>query len=299
MDKHFRFLLVSVILILIAVFSATFLADWAMSEERHVGIVSSIDEKLSTVKVLTASSTLASVGVTALPGDVATPIADKLADCTGYFLVVMCVLYAEKYLLTLIGAAVFRFVVPVACVLGIFGMYKKSVCIRQFVLKLVSFGILLYLVIPLSVKTSDMIYATYQVSIDETIANAQDLTDTTDAITDAEDNPSVIDSILSYFKETTADLTEKAAGVLNRFTEAIAVMIVTTCLIPILVLLFFIWLVKAVWGVTLPSPFALTRKSLPRPGKSKASQPMKPTDTLNQELDSGEKENAEEDRDEF
>ena len=45
---------------------------------------------------------------------------------------------------------------------------------------------------------------------------------------------------------------------LNRFLEALAVMLVTSCLIPILVLLFFVWLVKFIWGIALPAPKPLS-----------------------------------------
>lgn len=260
MEKYFKPILLTVLLVLIAVVSATFVADYAMSTENHEATISSLDEKTDTIKVLTASSTLASVGVTALPGDVATPIAEKLADCSEYFLVVMCVLYAEKYLLTLIGAAVFRFLIPIACGLVIISLYKKNPSFRRVALKLAVFGLLLFLVIPLSVKTSNMIYETYQVSIDETIEKAQELTDETDAITDAQDNPNILESILSFFEETTTSITEKAGEVLNRFTEAIAVMLVTTCVIPILVLLFFLWLTKILWGVAIPVPAILGKQ---------------------------------------
>ena len=36
---------------------------------------------------------------------------------------------------------------------------------------------------------------------------------------------------------------------LNNFIEALAVMIVTSCVIPILVLMFFVWLVKTLLNV--------------------------------------------------
>ena len=45
---------------------------------------------------------------------------------------------------------------------------------------------------------------------------------------------------------------EQLKTVLNRFIEALAVMLVTSCLIPILVLLFFAWLVKLMLGIALP-----------------------------------------------
>ena len=41
---------------------------------------------------------------------------------------------------------------------------------------------------------------------------------------------------------------------LNNMLEALAVMIVTSCLIPIIVLLFFIWLIKVILNVTVPMP---------------------------------------------
>ena len=41
-------------------------------------------------------------------------------------------------------------------------------------------------------------------------------------------------------------LTEKAAGILNRFVETLAVMIVTSCVIPLLVLLFFFWIINSI-----------------------------------------------------
>ena len=48
------------------------------------------------------------------------------------------------------------------------------------------------------------------------------------------------------------DAVEQLKTVLNRFIEALAVMLVTSCLIPILVLLFFAWLVKLMLGIELP-----------------------------------------------
>ena len=43
-----------------------------------------------------------------------------------------------------------------------------------------------------------------------------------------------------------ADDAQKA---LNGFIEALAVMIVTPCIIPIVVLVFFLWLVKMILGI--------------------------------------------------
>ena len=50
--------------------------------------IAALEEKQETVLELTAASTAASAAITLLPGDTATPIADKLADLSGYFLIV-------------------------------------------------------------------------------------------------------------------------------------------------------------------------------------------------------------------
>ena len=60
---------------------------------------------------------------------------------------------------------------------------------------------------------------------------------------------------------------EQFKNVLTRFVEATAVMIVTTCLIPVLVILFFVWVVKTLFGIPIVIPAAFPgkpkRKSLP------------------------------------
>ena len=38
-------------------------------------------------------------------------------------------------------------------------------------------------------------------------------------------------------------------NLMNRFIEAIAIMVVTSCIIPILVLLVFLWIVKMIFQV--------------------------------------------------
>lgn len=40
-------------------------------------------------------------------------------------------------------------------------------------------------------------------------------------------------------------------GAVTRFMETLAIMLVTCCVIPILVLLFFLWLAKAIFGTAI------------------------------------------------
>ena len=94
MEKTLTKTLAVVVLILLALVSGLFIADRAADPASHQEVMASIDQKTNTVLKLTAASTAASVGISAIPDDMATPIAEKLADFTEYFLLILCVLYA-------------------------------------------------------------------------------------------------------------------------------------------------------------------------------------------------------------
>ena len=237
-------------LVLVAAVSSFYCADKLAAPEIYEKKVLSLDEKAETVLKLTASSTLASAGISAIPGDTATPIANKLADFSQYFLLILCVLYSEKYLMTLIPAGACRFLVPIICGVFIAGRIVKNAAIDRIGYKLLFVTLGVSLVIPLSIGASDMIYDAYRQSIEATITSAEELSDETGALTNEEDK-GILDSILSRLSETRETLTNKASNILNQFVETLAVMIVTSCIIPLAVLLFFLWIIRIVTGIDL------------------------------------------------
>jgi len=251
-------ILLAALLLGLALFSFLFLADKAAAPATHAATVGVIDEKTEDVLKLTASASLASFGVSAIPGDTATPIAGKLADFAEYFLLILCVLYSEKYLLGIIGAGVFKVLIPCACVLAGVSLVCHPRLFRRLAVKLAAVGIALYLLIPFSFKVSDMIYGAYRGTIDATIDAAETLSDETAPLADAAGDKGLVASILDRLSETATSLTDKAVDTVNRFVETLAVMIVTSCVIPLLVLLFFLWVVRQLTGVDLsaglPSP---------------------------------------------
>ena len=241
-------LLVCAILLLVALASALIIAQKATDVGTHAATLNSIDDKSETVLKLSAGSALVSAAVTMFPGDMATPVAEKLADFTEYFLLILCVLYTEKYLVTILGAAVFRIVIPICCVLFGVGMFRRPKVLYPLAAKLAVIALALYFVIPLSLRLSDMVYRSYEATVQETISSAQDLTQKTAPLSEANEDQGLIASALERIKETAGTLTDKAAATLNRFVETLAVMIVTSCVIPLLVLFFFLWVVKQLTG---------------------------------------------------
>lgn len=237
-----------VIPLILALISVFVLARYTTSTEYHAKTIQSLDDKKTTVMELTAASTAASAVITLIPGDTGTPIAEKLADLSSYFLVVLCAIFLEKYLLTITGYAAFVILIPIACVLySASEIFRKSIW-KRFAYKLVLFGLGIYLVVPVSVKASDMIEKTYQASIEKTIDSAKQTSEEIKNSND-EDEKSGVSGLISKVKDGVSDTTSKIENVLNDFIEALAVMIVTSCLIPILVMIFLVWIIKSVLGM--------------------------------------------------
>ena len=110
-----RKLAVVLVLLVVLALSMTVVQKAASDPENHTGTIEALDEKKADVLKLTASSAAAATALAAVPGDATTPVANKLADLTSYFLIVLMVVFLEKYLVTLTGYATFFILIPLAC----------------------------------------------------------------------------------------------------------------------------------------------------------------------------------------
>ena len=246
------------LLVLAALLSIFAVGKRASDPAYHQASIDALAEKQETVLELTAA---ASAAITLLPGDTATPIAEKLADLSGYFLIVLCAIFLEKYLLTITSYVSFTILIPAACALGIAALFSEKLraALGKLAWHLLLFALAIAFAIPAGVKVSSMIEDTYRASIEETIANAEQTTEDIQSATSGEADKSEKSGLSGLFSKVTEGITGAATAavgqlktVLNRFIEALAVMLVTSCLIPILVLLFFAWLVKLMLGIEPP-----------------------------------------------
>lgn len=123
------------------------------------------------------------------------------------------------------------------------------------------FALALVLVIPSGIYASSMIERTYQASISETLEDAKkNVAEVeTDATTEADtDQQSGLSGLFSKVKDSIGSAAsgtlEKFKQTLNNLIEALAILLVTSCLIPILVILLFLWLFKLIIGIDIPLP---------------------------------------------
>jgi hypothetical protein len=274
-------ILFALIPIVIALLSFFVIARFTSSTEFNAKTIQSLDDKKTIVMELAAASTAASAAITLIPGDVGTPIANKLADLSSYFLIVFSAIYLEKYLVTITGYAAFKILVPIACVFFSGYLLWRKEILRVVAQKFLLFGLAVYLVIPASVKVADMIETTYASSIESTIETAKQTTDEiesetgesgqvddkssneksqSDSDSDSKENAGgFFSGLFNKVQEGVSTATANVENVLNNFIEALAILLVTSCLIPILVLIFFVWLVKMLLGLNIDIPTSVRK----------------------------------------
>ena len=263
MDKRLTKPLIAALLLLLAVFSCLYAADWASDPRTHAEVIRALEEKTETVSVLSAGATGAAVLASMLPGDTATPVADKLADVAMYFMVVLCVLYAEKYLVSILGLAAFRILIPAALALAGVSLFWKPRGLRSLAVKLAVVGVALYLVIPASLTVSNLIDRTFEASVQETVAAAEEF----DREGKEAESQGVLGSVLSTLTDGARQIRDKAVKLLNHYLRSLAVMIVTSCVIPLLVLLFLLWVLKQFTGLDLTGRLLHPREREKKPGE--------------------------------
>lgn len=247
-----RKVIITALLIIMALASAFGLSRVAANPEMHKKTIESLDDKKATVLKLTASSAAASTALAAVPGDATTPIANKLADFTSYFMAILMVVFLEKYLVTLTGYAAFTILIPIACAVAIAALWLDKAFLKILAIKIAVFALVIFTIIPASMKVSAIIEKTYEISTEATMKEADELANELNDNVDSEGN--VLEKFLNKIKGGVSGLVTKGEALLNNFIETIAVMLVTSCAIPVVVLLFAVWLVKMLFGVQINIP---------------------------------------------
>ena len=254
-------IIIAAILLAIALLSFFWIAGAASSESNFNGTYSSLEEKRTNVTELMAATAGSSTAISLLPGDAGTPIADQLADLSGYFMFILAAIYLEKWMVTIMGLLAFRIIIPISCLLLIAALFLANDTVKVAGIKLICFALIMFAVIPASVVITEKIDESYQASIQQTIQDTKnDSQEIRDTVGEEEDD-GVLQQLFNKVKGGVTGQLDKFENTLNRITESIAVLIVTSCAIPVAVLIFFLWLVKLLTGINIEIPQGrLTRR---------------------------------------
>ena len=279
-----------VLAILIAV-SIIFGRTVASSSKFHADRIAYLEEKRDNAKALIGGANVTAFLISMIPDDTATPNANQIASIGKDFLIILSALTAEQYMLTITGYLSFCWIIPIALGLLILYNWYGSRHWGQIGRKLLVFGFTLFLSVPLSIKISGLIEGTYQETVNATLQASQELKDDfhydetveTETETVKENEPqdekswldSVTDTIAGAgaavgdavgdvaegakdvfgstvdFIQTIPGLPKKAADLADQYMNAFVIMLVTTCIIPILTLLATVWMINLILGTDL------------------------------------------------
>lgn len=248
--------------------------------ETWSGCIEVIDAKKNNVLALTASTIALSAAISALPDDTGTPVAEQLTQLASNLGIVLAVLYLEKYLLTIFGFLSFGVLGPAAFVLlaaSLLAHGRLSTGHTLFILgvRILLVGIIAVAVVPASVWVTQRIDETYQTSIsqEETGENAEgsENADSENAGAESQENKNFWDSIangaaqlVSNLKDNVKSVTDGVVEQVTNLIEGAIVMIVTSCLVPLLVLAVFLWMAHSLMGIDVSVPAIYLPQRLPK-----------------------------------
>ena len=248
-------------LVCIALFFIVVIAPLVVSADNPltVSMNASIDRKITTTLELAGASSAASLAVSAIPGDTATPVAEKLADFGSGFLLVLCVLYFEKMMFGVIGYILCVLIIPAALLLLMLSGLSGRRALRIFAGCLAASGILIWLMVPAGLLVSDLVYTNQQETFRETITEAGDLSmeiEEGSEEVDGKESENVVEKIMTTVSSFSAEMVRKAKRLITGFLRALALMIVTACVIPVAVMVVFLWVIKLIFqlGFSLEYP---------------------------------------------
>lgn len=244
-----KWLLVKLFLVAVAiVLLLTVVRPWLTSQNTYDVQTKNLDAKMANANMLTLGCSSASFVVSMLPDDTGTAISNELAKFTGYLLLVISAIFLEKYLLvtigfisTIVAVSSFLFMAFASIVKAESKMKWKEYAVRTLV-----FSICIALIIPLGCLCGQAIENANKESIDRALMAAKSANEIVDSMP-VEEDKNFFQRVGDFFAglwENAKQAYEWAKTVLNNFMASIAVMMVTTIVIPILMFLAFLWAIK-------------------------------------------------------
>lgn len=218
-----------------------------------------LDSKKDTVATVTIFGSAASIAVGAVPGDSTTPLANQIAEINAFLVVVLISIYALKVLLTISTTFTFKCLVPLVCLSLIGYILFNRAYLKKLASKLLVFALVVFLTVPISaqimkvvdtsLKTQDKIDAisvNVEVNVEE-ISESENKSEnwwknTVGYVVDK--TKEVADSVAKVPKE----IQEKLGNKFSEMIDAVAALVITCFVVPLLVMVFLIWVLKTLTG---------------------------------------------------
>ena len=234
----------------------------------------SVEDSSDTVLKLSAATLSASLAISALPDDFATPLADSLADMNFYFVAILVVLFLEKILLHFGIKAAFAVFIPLACFAGVLFIATKRSILKALAIRLCILGLAVAFVVPCNTHITNIIASELTVYVNETIEETEGGAGKLNEAMEGDTADKTIFEKLSDLFQTAiqdiSDLMLHFQNIIRRCMNSIAILILTNCLMPLFTFLVLKWILKELFQIVIPMPVTRKRHH-PDPGSDPES----------------------------
>jgi hypothetical protein len=253
------------VLVLIGALSFYFLNAAIPKSEFVKDSIESVEDSKDTVMRFAAATLSASVAITLLPDDVATPLADSLADMNIYFVAILMLLFFEK-ILVVYGFKLAAIMIPVACAIYALSVILKRDTLKSLAVRLSVLVLAVALVVPCSTHITNYVAADLTQYVEATITSTEDGADKVNEAMDVgEDEKTIFEKLSESFKTAINDVSDLMLHFQNSIRKcmnSIAILLMANCLMPIVNFFFLKWVLKETFNVAVPTQRLRKRRHL-------------------------------------
>lgn len=218
--------------------------------------IESVEESSTTVMELSAATLSASLAISALPDDFATPLADSLADMNIYFIAILVILFLEKILILYGIKAAFALLIPLACFAGILFIVTKKSILKGLAVRLCVLGLAIAFVVPCNTHITNIVASDLTAYVNDTIEATEGGADKlNEAMDGGAEYKTIFEKLSDLFQTAIQDISDLMLhfqNTIRRCMNSIAILILTNCLMPLLTFFFLKWILKETFQIAIP-----------------------------------------------
>ena len=251
--KQTKWLLHILLPLFIAVFSIFVCSKKFPETQFYTESIESLEESQATVTQLTAGTMGLSLIINFLPDDYGSSLADSLTDLNKYFVLLLVAIFLEKLIAVEGSTIAFTYLIPAACALYLFSYFFKQDAFMVLVKKIATLALALILVIPCGTHFANTIGSDYLNNVDTTLEESQTYTsEISDTLTLSDDSQTLIEkfsNVISTAISSVKDIAGNIKNVISKFMNSIAILIITNCIVPALMFIFFLWILQQITSI--------------------------------------------------
>ena len=265
-EKHAALAIKILSLLLIAALSF-FVATAALPESNFVkNSLESVEGSSNTVMKFSAATLSASLAISALPDDFATPLADSLADMNVYFVAILAILFLEKILIRYGIKAAFAILIPLACFVGVLFIVTKRSLLKSLAIRLCVLALAVAFVVPCNTYLTDVVASDLTAYVNDTIEETQSGAGKLQgAMEGGAEDRSMFEKLSDLFQTAIRDISDLMLhfqNTIRKCMNSIAILVLTNCLMPLLTFFILKWILRELFQIAIPMPPARERQGI-------------------------------------